>query len=174
MRSIIAGATIWILLAGAAVVGVFSVLSGIGSGKSDNQPHPLSRSEIARELASPTETPDDIHKATPRPSAENSSPAPPKRGSAKSAPAEEKSSNPHPKHRLAKQTDGGTVVASCTNGAAHLDSWSPAPGFDSDDVHRGPATVASIEFEGDDMPDYLVTVRCRGGKPAISSVIVDD
>lgn len=167
MRSIIIGASIWVLLAGAAVVGVFSVLSGIGSGTDDSQPHALSQRDISRELASPTEKPDETpsgtadetdhptHSNTPRDSDRSKSPAAKQR-------------------RSAKQLTGGTVVASCKPGGAYLESWSPAPGFDSDDVHRGPAHVASIEFEGDDMPDYLVTVRCKGGSPTFQSIVVDD
>lgn len=175
MRSIIAGATIWLLLAGAAVAGMFSVLSGIGSGTSGDQPHALSPGEISSELASPTREPGTTRQSAPERSTGNSTAGPSARHSTAPRTKAPHSQAPHTSpHRTAKQTDGGTVVASCTNGTARLDSWSPAPGFETDDVHRGPATVVSIEFEGDDRPDYLVTARCRNGKPAITSVMVDD
>lgn len=168
MRSIIIGASIWVLLAGAAVVGVFSVLSGSGSGAGDSEPHALSQRDISRELASPTESPDHTPSGTPHSTGQPShSESARDNGEPSKSPAKKR-------HRAAKQTTGGTVVASCKRGGAYLESWSPAPGFDSDDVHRGPARVASIEFEGDDMPDYLVTVRCKGGSPTFDSTIVDD
>ncbi|GAB3561103.1 hypothetical protein GCM10027344_15100 [Spelaeicoccus albus] len=158
------------LLAGAAVVGVFSVLSGIGADTEGSQPRPMSQDEISRELASPTEPPDTTPPGhTPATGkATTAAPGAQTPSDAHSSPARKKH------HRVAKQTTGGSVVASCKPGGAYLESWSPAPGYDTDDVHRGPARVASIEFEGDDRPDYLVSVQCKNGKPTIHSVMTDD
>lgn len=61
-------------------------------------------------------------------------------------------------------TPGGTVVARCENGLATLVSWSPAQGYESDDVHAEPAREASLKFESDHRK-VRVRVDCRDGVP---------
>jgi hypothetical protein len=58
----------------------------------------------------------------------------------------------------------GTVTASCQPGGAYLQYWSPNPGFESDDVARGPAPVASITFEGSG-GGVVMHVSCNSGVP---------
>src|SRR5215469_5006055 len=58
----------------------------------------------------------------------------------------------------------GSVVASCQTGGAYLQFWSPAQGFEADDVSRGPAAVASVTFEGAG-GGVVMRVSCSSGTP---------
>jgi hypothetical protein len=58
----------------------------------------------------------------------------------------------------------GTAVAVCGTQGAYLDYWSPEPGFEADDVNRGPAAVASVLFRGSDN-GILMRVTCQNGTP---------
>jgi len=61
-------------------------------------------------------------------------------------------------------TDAGSVIARCDGGLVRLQSWTPAQGFEVDDVDPGPDDRARVKFESDE--DRLeVEVRCSGGVP---------
>ncbi|MEU7152649.1 hypothetical protein AB0B15_32170 [Streptomyces sp. NPDC045456] len=74
---------------------------------------------------------------------------------------------------------GGSATAECrTDGRIYLTVWSPATGYRADDVRRGPAATAAIEFEplddhsGD---DHSYTLRCAAdGRPQAASAPDDD
>jgi serine/threonine-protein kinase len=57
----------------------------------------------------------------------------------------------------------GIVTVHCDGELATLVSWSPNPGFRSDDPVTGPAATVSVRFESDVYADYLVTGTCTGG-----------
>jgi hypothetical protein len=59
---------------------------------------------------------------------------------------------------------GGDVVARCSADGAYLVYWSPAPGYRTDDVIRGPAALAMVQFEGLGV-EVKVRVTCAGGIP---------
>jgi hypothetical protein len=59
---------------------------------------------------------------------------------------------------------GGTVTARCTSTGAYLVSWSPAQGYEADDVHRGPARTVSVVFRAGSHRAVLA-VRCVDGLP---------
>jgi len=59
---------------------------------------------------------------------------------------------------------GGTVMISCQSGLAYLQYWSPSPGYQADDVIRGPAARASIGFEHL-TSEYVISVTCNGSQP---------
>jgi hypothetical protein len=59
---------------------------------------------------------------------------------------------------------GGTVVARCGDGGAYLVVWSPAPGYRTDDVLRGPAATVRVAFEGNGR-EVKIAVTCVGGTP---------
>lgn len=59
---------------------------------------------------------------------------------------------------------GGTVVAQCANTRVTLLSWSPAQGYEADDISRGPASRASIKFKNDNT-ELTLAVTCRNGRP---------
>ncbi|GAA2854097.1 hypothetical protein GCM10010517_12100 [Streptosporangium fragile] len=56
-------------------------------------------------------------------------------------------------------TPGGSLIARCENGLVTLRSWSPAQGFQADDVERGPGQRARVEFEAEET-EVKVEVRC--------------
>ncbi|MEV4376428.1 hypothetical protein [Streptosporangium sp. NPDC049644] len=56
-------------------------------------------------------------------------------------------------------TAGGRVIARCENGLVTLRSWSPAQGFQVDDVERGPDARARVEFESEET-EVKVEVHC--------------
>ncbi|MFH8344691.1 hypothetical protein [Streptomyces sp. NPDC018045] len=74
---------------------------------------------------------------------------------------------------------GGSATAECrTDGRVYLTVWSPATGYRADDVRRGPAATAAIEFEplddhvGD---DHAYTLHCAAdGRPRAASAPEDD
>jgi len=70
------------------------------------------------------------------------------------------------------QSEGGSVVARCTDGKVWLQSWSPANGFEADDVERGPASNAGLEFKSDD-DEYRLRITCQSGRPT-ADVTHDD
>lgn len=61
-------------------------------------------------------------------------------------------------------TAGGTLLARCADGRAALLSWSPAQGYEAEDIHRGPATRATLQFESDDA-EIDVRVTCQADIP---------
>lgn len=61
-------------------------------------------------------------------------------------------------------TPGGTIIARCTAGRATLLSWSPAQGYEADDIHRGPAPAATMKFKSGNA-EIHITISCPGGIP---------
>ncbi len=61
----------------------------------------------------------------------------------------------------------GTVTVRCDGDVATLLSWSPNPGFRSDDPVTGPAATVSVRFESDIYADYKVTATCPGGTASV-------
>jgi hypothetical protein len=60
---------------------------------------------------------------------------------------------------------GGSVVARCYGADAYLMYWSPAPGYHAEDVTRGPAATARLQFEG--VGEYQLTIQCVNGVPQL-------
>jgi hypothetical protein len=58
----------------------------------------------------------------------------------------------------------GSAEAVCMAGGAYLSYWTPQPGFEIDDVMRGPAAVASVTFQ-DSSGGITMNVSCHGGVP---------
>jgi hypothetical protein len=58
----------------------------------------------------------------------------------------------------------GSAEAVCTASGAYLSYWSPQPGFEVDDVMRGPAAAASVTFRGTS-GGIEMKVTCDGGVP---------
>ncbi len=58
----------------------------------------------------------------------------------------------------------GTITVRCVGNTATLLSWSPNPGYRSDDPVTGPAAEVSVRFENDSNDaDYKVTATCTDG-----------
>jgi len=79
---------------------------------------------------------------------------------------------PHPQQTAQPGTlldsPAGTVVASCEQGAAYLVSWSPAQGYGSDQILRGPAAVAKVTFDAGGAA-MTMAVNCHGGTPTAAT-----
>lgn len=81
--------------------------------------------------------------------------------------------NGEPRARHVERTPGGTVVTGCDGaGQVSLLSWSPAQGFEVDDVQNEPDEDVQITFASEER-DVDVTVVCRNGQPR-ASVQIDD
>lgn len=57
-------------------------------------------------------------------------------------------------------TRGGTVIVRCVQSGVYIVGWSPAPGYQTDDLRRGPAAQAGIMFESSSR-EVFVTVSCE-------------
>jgi hypothetical protein len=62
------------------------------------------------------------------------------------------------------ESGDGSVMASCQPSGAYLLYWSPDPGFQADNVYRGPAAVTSVTFRGPG-GSVVMHVTCAGGTP---------
>ncbi len=132
------------LLAAAVTAGAGTVaLDVVGAGILGPQSRPLSAGDVARAL-------ETLPASTPAPTSPTTSSA--------SAPAPRGLTVP-----------GGSLVAKCTGDRVELVSWSPDPGFRTDDVDRGPATSASVKFKNDGTENVSV-VTCRDGEPHAETV----
>jgi hypothetical protein len=59
----------------------------------------------------------------------------------------------------------GSAEAMCTSAGAYLSYWYSPPGFEADDVVRGPAAVASVIFRAASGGGIKMIVSCDGGVP---------
>jgi hypothetical protein len=64
-------------------------------------------------------------------------------------------------------TRGGSVVGGCAGDQALLLSWSPAQGYATGDIDKGPGPVATLEFESD-TDGLKVGVTCEDGSPVVT------
>lgn len=128
----------WLAAASAATAVGVTATTALGSGITSGATAPLSEQQVASEL----------QHDTPAASGQPGSPAAPAPGAV----------------TRTLGTQGGTVIARCSAGQVTLVSWSPAQGFESEDVHAGPALAARIKF-GSHGTDIEVTITCSGAVP---------
>lgn len=129
----------WLAAAAAATtIGVIAI-GAAGSGIAGTTTTPLSAGQVRQALASSSEQP-----ATPPPAA---SPA---------------------GHGVTRTltTNGGSITVRCAGGQATLLTWSPAQGYQTDDIQRGPAPTARITFETGDT-ELHASITCPGGTPTL-------
>ncbi|WP_062438097.1 hypothetical protein [Herbidospora daliensis] len=126
----------WVVAALAATVAGLVVIGSFGGAFRGPGDQALSAEAVRRELALPAPS------AAPRPS------------------------GPSPAATASRvvSTEGGTVVVSCTAGRAHLTSWTPAQGWQTDDVEPGPAAQAKVKFERGEA-EVEVETHCEGDVP---------
>lgn len=128
----------WLIAAAAATALGLLATGAAGTGITGTTPAPLSEQQVDRALAA-------------------SSPAPPARPSATPSTA------PGGVTR-ALDTRGGTLIARCQDGQVTLVSWSPAQGYDTEDIRPGPAPAAEITFQTHGA-EIQVRVDCAAGVP---------
>jgi hypothetical protein len=148
-RRVVLIAVGWLLAAGATAAVATFALDVVGAGILGPQNQPLSQDDVTRALA-----------AAPAPV---TSSAPP------TTTTTPPSGAPAPRGLT---VPGGSLVAECSGGQVTLRSWSPNPGFRTDDVSRGPAASASIKFKNGGTENVTV-VTCVGGEPHAESVADD-
>jgi hypothetical protein len=134
---------------GAAVLAVLvglAAISVIGAGLMSSDATPRTQAEVAREAAALPSS---------APSARTSLGTP-------SSPAESSDRS--------FITAGGTVVARCVGGQAEIRSMSPYEGYAVHERDQGPQAEAEGEFRStsDNHDRAKFSVRCTGGKPALS------
>lgn len=135
----------WILAAAAAIaIGILAV-SAIGSGITGTGTQPLTLGQVKQQLGTQA--------ATPNPTTRSSAAQSPNPTGTTTAAA-----------RKVIGSMGGSVVARCINGQAELLSWSPAQGYQVDDLRRGPGPSAGIQFESDSL-EINIQVSCAAGVP---------
>jgi hypothetical protein len=142
IRPVVLAAVAWAAGAATAVGVGLVALSSVGASALTGPPDPPARLS-APDPASPTVTSTAV------------SPTPPRTSSAGSGASSS--------DREFTST-GGTVVARCVDGQAYLVAWSPAQGYHTDSVERGPAPKAKVEFEGQGA-EVELEVICVGGVP---------
>jgi hypothetical protein len=141
----------WLVVAAATAAVGTAALDIVGAGILGPDSQSLSPQDVTRQLAS----------ATPR----TSPSAGPSSTSTPTGPSTTQSAAPGPRGLA---SPGGTIVAQCDRDQVTLVSWSPAQGFRTDDVNRGPASIASIKFKSG-RTEIVATITCQAGEPHVDS-----
>lgn len=141
-------ATGWLIAAAAATtVGVVAV-GAVGSSVVGTSTKPLTQQQIDRALGEASQSPS----AQPPTAAPSTTPGGITRG---------------------LTTQGGTLIARCRAGQATLVSWSPAQGYQAEDIHAGPAATATLTFETENR-EIQVRVTCPAGIPTARTITRSD
>ena len=168
LRRILTSLAAWLVGAGVAVaVGVLA-LSLINSGFASGAVQPVPEDGPILTAPSPSPSPPDSPADSPSPGPSPSTPPAARTAPVAPSPSPSASGSPAPSgtggplRQLA--SSGGTAIARCTDADAYLVSWSPAQGFEVDEVHRGPARVVAVSFVAPDQKVWLA-VHCVAGIP---------
>ncbi|GGL05596.1 hypothetical protein Sme01_56620 [Sphaerisporangium melleum] len=70
-------------------------------------------------------------------------------------------------------TQGGTVVAACVAGRPTLQAWSPAQGYQVDDVEDRSGHLVSVEFESENTK-IEVRITCAADLPSVTTRVERD
>lgn len=168
LRRVFTGAAAWTVAAVASVVVSMLALSVIGGLGGDVQPPapmpPLDNDDIIATSSAP-DPPPPLAIASPSPAAPSGS----RSASAPPPPPPTTPAAPTPGPPRQFNTQEGVVTAQCIGPQAYLLSWSPAPGYKVDDVRRGPAPVAKVQFEMfGSRRESVVAVECSTGAPRLT------
>lgn len=164
-QRILVSVSAWLAGAAVATSGTLVAISWIGQGISTGSVHTLSVDEVTSELADMSPSPG----GTTGDSADSPSPSPMPTSMSPSQSASRLASAPSttsPPRTLTSA--GGSVIAVCSSAGAYLTSWSPAENFQVDDVRRGPARVARVDFQSG-LTDVYLGVFCDNGVPTAFS-----
>jgi len=150
----------WLITGLLAIGAGVAVIDRLSEPLTDTGLRPLSAAEVDEALAL----------ASSLPSAPPSAPSPSGSAPSESVPSEsagepDVTPTATPGESRLIITRGGRVIARCEGGLVTLRSWSPAQGFQTDDVERGPADRARVEFESEE-DEVKVEVGCAAdGSP---------
>jgi hypothetical protein len=166
------GASAWLLGAVTATAGSMIAVNQLAHGLFNQPAQLLGSSAVAnldhdldgRSAASGSTVMRAASPSTPRP-ARHRRPAPaPSQSTSTFTPPPSQSTPTSSSNGTPLVSPDGSVTADCLPGGAHLLYWTPDQGFQVDDVHRGPAPVASVTFQGAG-GDMAMYVSCRNGTP---------
>lgn len=167
---VLLGAGAWLLGATSATAGSLYAVGQLGHGLLAVPTKQLSVAVVNADLAREKVPRENVTKAV----------ASPRRS--KTRPARHQTARPHPTSRTSTEparstspaprsdsaivltSPDGSAAAVCEPGGAYLVYWSPQPGFEADEVRRGPSAVASVVF-GNASGGILMKVACRDGVP---------
>jgi hypothetical protein len=160
-RSVVASVGAWTVGAGIALAVSLLALSMVSTGLTTEPVQPVTR-DVGASANQPTPTPSPL----PSGFAAADPPTAPVTAPSRAASATPKGATPGDvaANQRSLSSVGGTVVANCRTGGAYLVYWSPAPGYRVDDVSRGPAEPARLQFEGQGL-EVKVSVSCVTGTP---------
>lgn len=147
----------WLATALVATVAGVALIGRLGESLSGPSGNVLSAGQVRQALATITTAPPTF--ATPP----ATPPTPP--------PSPDATVTPGPSSRTKLiTTRGGVVVASCDGDQVTLRSWSPAQGYEVDDVDPGPDDDAEVIFEsGDSETEIEIHCTPAGPDPTIRS-----
>jgi hypothetical protein len=184
------GVGAWLLGVGAATAGSLLAVSLLGQGIAPSTSQQLTPADVYQALAGEASVP-TIGSAIPTPSRTwphtthppSHAPVPLETlGNPSAGPAASQSAaapSPQPTRTVASvptssvlTSQGGTVVAECQPAGAYLVSWTPAQGYETDKVVRGPAATAQVTFEGS-ANSVSMMVSCSSGVPAATTTFGD-
>lgn len=169
MRSrVLFGVGAWVLGAVSATAGSLYAVDLLGQGLLEQHTKQVSVAMVNAELARDSSAAPSPSRSLPTSAPGRSpsgSPSPVRPAAHPSTrPAAHRTSPPATGVSRLLTSPGGTAEARCGTGGAYLVYWSPAQGFEADDVSRGPATVASVKFNGASW-GVLLRVTCSSGVP---------
>lgn len=144
-QRVLLGIAGWLLVAAAATTAGVAAIDVLGEGITGKNVRPLDDEAVHRALS--------------------------QAGTEPAKPAPSLSTRPSPTTGVTKNlaTGGGTVTARCEGGRVTVLAATPSQGFRTDGIDHGPATSASLIFESA-ASEYMVTVTCENGSPAVHSV----
>lgn len=170
----------WLLGAATATGGCLLAVSllGAGFGVTGSSGHQLTSDGVAKALAAAQRESSSAPPATPSRSV-RARPATRRPRAARSTPTSTPTSSPPPTSTptpaqsttpvgTTLTSQGGTVVATCEQPGAFLQSWIPAQGYEVGWVVRGPAPVARVSFETN-TTEVDMNISCQGGTPVAST-----
>jgi serine/threonine-protein kinase len=171
----------WLLGVAGATAGSLVAVSLIGQSITGPSAQQLTVTAINRALADAGQDPGGAPTAaSPSPSPSPSAPARPRHRPA--VPARHRTATPAPPAPVTTppppagtllSSAGGSVLATCQAAGAYLVSWSPQPGYEADDVIRGPAVTARVLFMAG-IHGVRMVVSCTGSVPSASVAPVTD
>lgn len=155
----------WLLGVAAATGGSLAAVSLIGQSIIGPETQQLTVSAVNRALADDRDTDQPPASASPA----TSPSARPHRRAERARPGPTTT----PSAGTLLSSAGGSVLARCDAAGAYLISWSPQPGYEADDVVRGPAVRAVVLFLAGSHGVRLA-VTCAGTVPSASVSPVGD
>jgi serine/threonine-protein kinase len=157
----------WLLGVTAATIGSLIAVSLIGQSIGGPATEQLTASGVNHALAADH----DSSSSPADPPSATATPARPPAKATPSAPVSGASSAAAAPTGTLLSSPGGSVVAACYPAGPYLISWSPQPGYTADDVARGPAATARLQFETGSQEVSMV-VSCAGSVPSASVTTV--